>query len=315
MAQLKDTLISGLLRVTGNIFGNLNGTVNGKEVASADQGIHQVIGTQTESTSDWTGILDLDALTDGLTIAYYLPYISTSTAATLNLTLSGGTSTGPIEVYTTGVTRATTHYAAGSTILLTYWSAGSVAIDGTLITTNRWTRADYNTNTNTIGEYGGAIVAGSVGLPRYALAMQISPGVWEGVVTTSSTGTKTRNTNGFMTSSPIVYVSTATYDSGETAPYTGVWTNSHSINTRYSANVNSSWSVAGRPFFLVGQITDDKFYLSTSPWWADAYPTTADGKYYWYVGQLQSAYQITLHPTHPIYYYNNGLKIYYPGMV
>ena len=38
-------------------------------------------------------------------------------------------------------------------------------------------------------------------------------------------------------------------------------------------------------------------------------PETNDGYYYWYVGQMSSAYQFSLHPIHPIYYYNNGIKV------
>ena len=56
-----------------------------------------------------------------MTIAYYLPYAGVSgTSVTLNLTLSNGTTTGAINCYFNNTTRLTTHYGAGSTILLTY---------------------------------------------------------------------------------------------------------------------------------------------------------------------------------------------------
>ena len=111
-------------------------------------GIYAVKGTQTAVTGSWTGTIPVAALFDGLTIAYYLPY-NGSGNATLNLTLSGGGTTGAIEVYYSGATRMTTHYAAGSTILLTYWGAGSISVAGTATTAARWTRCDYNSNTNT----------------------------------------------------------------------------------------------------------------------------------------------------------------------
>lgn len=109
-----------------------------------------VKGTQTSDTASWTGAIELDALYDGLTIAYYLPRTSASNV-TLNLTLSDGTSTtGAVPVYLTGTTRMGTHYAAGSTILLTYWSSGSISVGGTATTENRWTHADYYiSNTDT----------------------------------------------------------------------------------------------------------------------------------------------------------------------
>ena len=127
----------------------LNGSWSGGW-RSPGTGFFSVIGTQSESTAEWTGYLPLPALYNGLTIAYYLPYASvTSTNVTLNLSLSNGTTTGAINCYQNNTTRLTTQYGAGSTIILTYWSAGSISVSGTATTDNRWTRCDYNTNTNT----------------------------------------------------------------------------------------------------------------------------------------------------------------------
>lgn len=111
-------------------------------------GIYPVKGTQTATTGTWTGTIDLPQLYDGLTIAYYLPTTGSGNA-TLNLTLAGGTTTGAVNVYWNGANRMTTHYPAGSTILLTYWSAGSIKVNGTATTDNRWTHCDYDSNSNT----------------------------------------------------------------------------------------------------------------------------------------------------------------------
>lgn len=101
-------------------------------------GAYSVKGTQNTTTATWTGVLDgVGALEDGLTIAYYLPTTSANNV-TLNLTVSG-TPTGAIDVYFNGDTRMGTQYPAGSTILLTYYSANSISIDGTTITMARWT--------------------------------------------------------------------------------------------------------------------------------------------------------------------------------
>ena len=108
-------------------------------------GVVSVKGNQTGQTGKWTGTIVLPELYDGLTIAYYLPYaVPSSTNVSLQLTLSDGTVTDEIPVYITGNTRATTQYEAGSTVLLTYWGAGSISIAGTAITEARWTRADYS---------------------------------------------------------------------------------------------------------------------------------------------------------------------------
>ena len=101
-------------------------------------GIITVNGTQTTSTASWTGNINIPALYDGLTIAYYLPRTSAANV-TLNLTLSDETTTGAINVYATDNTRMGTQYDAGSTIYLTYWSAGSISVNGVATSEARWT--------------------------------------------------------------------------------------------------------------------------------------------------------------------------------
>lgn len=104
-------------------------------------GAYSVIGTQNTTTETWTGVLDgVGALEDGLTIAYYLPTTSDENV-TLNLTING-VSTGAIDVYYNGDTRMGKQYPAGSTILLTYYSANSISVNGTAITSARWTSGD-----------------------------------------------------------------------------------------------------------------------------------------------------------------------------
>ena len=269
--------------------------------------IHLVMGTQTATTAAWTGEIDVDELYDGLTILYYLPRTSANNV-TLNLTLADGTTTGAKEVYVSGTTRMTTHYGAGSTIMLTYWSAGSVSYNGTATPTDRWTGADY-WNSNTIGEYAGPCTAGPNGMARYSLIMKVDDSHWESLVLSSTTAaTKTKNTSGFLLDSPILYQSAGTYASGTNAGSTGCWSQySYGLDVRYSTNVpNTSWSAAGRPFYLVGSISNGKFYLKDTTWWSDALPATDDGYAYWYVGQMHSAYQYTMHPVHPLYKWSNG---------
>ena len=112
-----------------------------------------VKGTQTAATGAWTGTLsNVSSLYTGLTIAYYLPYAGSGNA-TLNLTLDSG-ATGAINCYYQGNSRLTTHYGAGSLIMLTYAKAGEISVAGTATTDNRWIAgqnyADGNTR-NTAG--------------------------------------------------------------------------------------------------------------------------------------------------------------------
>ncbi len=100
--------------------------------------IHSVIGTQATATNNWTGNLTtIDALYDGLTIAYYLPYEG-SGKASLNLTLKNNVTTGAIDCYLNNDMQITTQYKDGSVVCLTYFSAGSISINGTPTTSARW---------------------------------------------------------------------------------------------------------------------------------------------------------------------------------
>ena len=111
-------------------------------VPASGKTIHLVKGTQTASTASWTGAIDVDSLTDGLTIAYYLPYASASNA-TLTLTLSNSTTTTAIPVYLNASERMGDQYPSGSVIRLTYFAPRSVSLDGTTITDARWIGGDY----------------------------------------------------------------------------------------------------------------------------------------------------------------------------
>ena len=109
--------------------------LNGSTFSNTQKGVFTVIGNQSTATNAWTGALhDVPALYDGLTIMYYLPWAGTSSSATLNLTLDDNTTTGAVACYYGNTTRLTTHYGKGSNIIMTYWSAGSISIDGTATT-------------------------------------------------------------------------------------------------------------------------------------------------------------------------------------
>lgn len=153
---------------------NKNATTGVTEFTHTGRGlVYTVVGTQTASTGTWTGRLDdlpnSSAVYDGLTILYYLPYAGSGNA-TLTLTFEDGSTLADIPVFENGTTRLTTHYPKGSTILLTYWSAPK--IDGTAQSA-RWTRADYDSNSNTIPsaycETAAATAAKTASCTNYAL--------------------------------------------------------------------------------------------------------------------------------------------------
>ena len=239
--------------------------------------IHGVKGTQTAATGAWTGVIDIPALYDGLTIAYYLPYAGSGNA-TLNLTLSGGGTTGAVNCYFTATTRLTTHYGAGSTIILTYWSAGSIKVAGTATTDNRWTHCDYNTDTyeNRINYF--SAKTGSKGIWATSLLMRTGTGTYENICTASdgtvtssnrtTATTKKANTTGFQIGSPIWYTNT-TYAANTNITGSGnIYSTTSVIDSRYSINstLTANFLTPYMPIYLVGTISNGLFYLDTT-WW------------------------------------------------
>ena len=286
-------------------------------------GIYTVIGTQTSTTSAWTGTLSgVDALYDGLTILYYLPYYPNG-RVTLNLTLGDGTTTGAINCYfcgKSGTTRLSYEYNQGSNIVMTYWSAGSISTAGTPIPDNRWVTAADTTSTE-IGEYGGSTVigGGNVYSNTLMLQTQYEPATFASIVTSSTISTsKSVNTHAFLPNNIIFCAGADTSGtSGDVLSYDDVWVCRPNFDLRYSFNItNTTYATTdnGKSVYLKCTLSNGLLYLDTTEWWSIELPSTSDGYYYVYVGQLANRYQCTLVPNHPIYYHDGtGIKEYIPG--
>ena len=124
------------------------------------QGIEYIVGTQTAATNAWTGVTRSAELYTGKAIIYKLPYAGNSSAATLNLTLSGGSTTGAKAVQRLNNGNITTHYPANSVLFLVY--------DG-----DRWRHdAEYDsTNIYQLKNNNGTYLA-SAALYRYQILLQ-----------------------------------------------------------------------------------------------------------------------------------------------
>lgn len=276
----------------------------------ADKLVYPVIGTQTAATAQFTGTIDVDQLYDGLTIAYYLPYAGVSgTNATMNLTLSDGTTTGAIDIYETGTTRLTTHYTAGSTIILTYWSAGSISVSGTATTSARWTHADYNADANSIGyqlRHNSGTYTAFANIYRYMLLLsksstQVLP---VNSVSNSIATTKALTTENFNPFGEILYYSgTATVAAGSQT-VSSLW-QQYAFDLRYSFNCGQTLTSNKDVYIVAVPQSDGYAKLASSPLAQDL-PNTDDGKIYIYLGHAYSTYQIEMHMNHPVYWYKDG---------
>ena len=104
--------------------------------------IEYIVGTQTSATGSWTGVTKDSTLITGKVIAYKLPFAGSGNAS-LTLTYTDppegeDTTSGAIPVYLAN-TRVTTHYAAGTVIIM--------AFDG-----SNWRSTDYwNSNSRDAG--------------------------------------------------------------------------------------------------------------------------------------------------------------------
>ena len=74
--------------------------------------VEYIESTQASATKNWTGVTKSPALYVGKVIVYHMNVAGTSDAATLNLTLAGGGTTGAIGVKRNGTGNTTTHYGA-----------------------------------------------------------------------------------------------------------------------------------------------------------------------------------------------------------
>ena len=300
MAQFNSLLVTGDSRFLNPINGN------------ARNGVYYVKGTQTAATGSWTGVIPIPVLYDGLTIMYYLPYAGSGNA-TLNLTLSNGTTTGAINCYYS-TTRLSTHYAKGSNIVMTYHPAGSISVDGTDTTDDRWiANANYDTND---GQYydrytNYRTVAGANKVFPYTIVCRLPDGRWESIVTSASTGTsKSRNTHGFLFGEIAVMYANATYAENAEIGTSSIWDRyGNLIDHRYSfntANNATNGLTAIKPVYLVGSLGADGLYYLANPWWTQTLPSTADGKIYTHLGEAYDYYRMTFNGTGRSYVYTNG---------
>ena len=305
MAQFNSLLVTGNSRFLNPINGN------------ARNGVYQVIGTQTAATGSWTGSIAVPALYDGLTIMYYLPY-NGSGNATLNLTLSDGTTTGAINCYYRKTERLTTHFPSGSNIVLTYYSAGSIKYDGTATSDNRWI-ANANYLDGNDQAYNDRIIyvkaaAGSNKVFPYTLVMRLPDGRWESIVTSASTGTgKARNAHGFLFGQLDWMNYNETYNENSIISEYRLWSRyTNLVDYRYSFNLENNTTngfTANKSIYLVGTINSDGlFYLDSSKWWTQTLPSSADGKIYLYIGDAYDWYRASFYGTgnFKAFVYTNG---------
>ncbi len=251
------------------------------DAALADS-VEYIVGTQAAATNAWTGVTRESSLVAGKKIAYKLPYAGNSSAATLNLTLAGGGTTGAKGVKYNSNNSAdnnvTTHFGAGSVVEMTYdgtvWRVAAGYYDTGGINNARYRTQNPNAIKAVAACTSGHIICGTKDGYRdvgAGIAFDLSyPLLWCGA-TIAATKTGTGN---YLT-------------------YNGV-------------NVATSGAVTGTAVnsmvWLKGTVTGNTFTIASSGWLTCTIPTTEDGYCYMPLGIAYS--------TTPAIYFSSPKDVY-----
>ena len=264
---------------------NLAQTAEGA-AAQALSSTECIVGTQTASTNAWTGRASFASLTDGQVILYWLPYAGTSTAATLNLTLSGGGTTGAKNVYISSTTRCTTHIAAGNMVQMVY--RAGVSIGGTAYT-GWWISRALNDNTYDRIRFNNAIKA-KTAISASRLIVSDSGGYYH-----LGAGL------GFHVDKPILWAVSAI-----SAAATGTNNYLSYPSCTLRNNAGSSWTATQyATLYLAGTLAGNVFTVASENWLTT---TPADESLtYISLGYMYSTYQMYFYPEHPMYHIVGGV--------
>ena len=285
---------------------------------SITKGVEYIVGTQASDTNAWTGTstdtgCSSGSLYTGKMIMYHLPTAGNSSAATLNLTLPDGTTTGAKNIYRLASTTVTTNFAAGCDIFMVY--------DGT-----QWKINAYvdTSGSNTIGyqlRTNSAIWTNKTGytVKRYVLLFEVDGGL-SGAATTIKTETSKTTVNfKYKPGGVIKYYSTnESIANNSNFATTGLW-DQYAVNLGYTFNTGSTLE-SGKPVYMRCTVNSDgtlspNYSGTPSHPIVQALPSTADGKVYVYLGQAYSTTNMELCMKHPIYEYKNGkIREYVPAI-
>lgn len=239
------------------------------------------------------------------------------------LSTDNGTTYFPVARHT-GASRLTTQYPIGAYVCVVFeayvsGSSGSGQVNdifpvagGTArksITTGCWRVINDYDSGNTICQLrteNGRFYAGSTGCNPYSLVCLDKAGKYSMLVSSGSgTGTsKTINTAGKFKLNPVIlyYSANNTTAANALVPSTYATFVAHQqIDTRYSHNYTTTFTT-NSPLYIECTIDEDGYWSPTTKCITQ---TLTTGNYYIYLGQTYStAYQLTLVPAHPVYYYD-----------
>ena len=263
-------------QTAANVQSAISGKADTTALNAVDTRTVEFIEGTHDSATAWTGVTKDSALYEGKRIAFFTPKTGAN-YVTLNLTLSGGGTTGAINVYRYGTTQLGSQVGANSVVALTY-HGGKWYVDYDY-DTNTWYRLQLNNSVKAAE----ALVASTI------------------VVGTSAGYKKAVANVSFDITLPILWWTSA-LASGSTSSTYG-WYAYASCTLRN--NVSNISVTANNMVYLTGTLDGTTFTIK-SPVFTTTKPTTADGLYYIPIGFAYSSYQINFFPQSGVYAYQNG---------
>ena len=328
MAQLKDTVIQGELRVTDQLStASMNQTpLIGTGEAGGDKGSS---ANPRYFPARWKFNTNIN-LVDGTIVTFKIPIAGHDYGTFLSL--DNGTTYKPIVYSSTA--RLTTHFGVNCIVTAQYDSSGSAASMFAVAGQNNTTRVtvsggvwrmltlyDSGNSNDTSVMYiraANATYKPTTNYQRYVLALlknstQVIP------LNTDKTSSNNNGTTGnthvltteeFDISSQIfVYnANDASYTSANTIALGQLWYAHAGIDLRYSFNLTTSTLTAHKDVYVKAVLqsaTTATLCTDGNPI-TQTLPSTDDGYIYILLGRAYSGYQMAFVFFHPIYYYKNG---------
>lgn len=262
--------------------------------ADKTDGVEYISGTQAAATGTWTGVTKDSALYDGKVIVYHLPVVGSGDAS-LVLTLSGGTDTDAIPIFhyystssnTSTIQRVTTHYPAGSSVLMTY--------DATNV---RWLISNYNTNVNQIDRTQHSNNLRSASANNTGKTYVVTASSVIGYVDTLS-GYQTIIVGSIIDlSKPILW---GTGNVAVNKTFTNAYETYPSCTLRN--NVSGWTGTQYATAYLRGTVNGQNMTVESI---TSTIPSVEDGYVYLPLGELYSTYQIAFRSSSKLYVYKDG---------
>ena len=277
-----DDLTTALSGKQDTLTAGTNINIASNTISTQTRGIEYIVGTQASTTNLWTGVSTDDGCSSGTlytgkTIVYHLPVAGNSSAATLNLTLPDGTTTGAKNVkYNTGG-NVTTTYGAGCDIFMVY--------DGTYWKASAW----YDSNNYDRIRYNNSVKAAAA----ISSGGRVCVGTDAGYVMAAANAT-------FDITYPILYSGSAVNSGATNTNFYGA------INGVNLSSTKSGWSGAQyKMTFLVGTLSGTTFTIGSDVF-TQTVPTSEDGKIYSPLGIAYSTTNILFYPDNTYWAYKNG---------